>query len=221
MTTATKTDTDLRHDVEAALAWEPSVDERRIGVSVVDGIATLQGEVRSYGERWRAELAAQRVAGIRAIVNELAVKTPGQVSDTDIARSAVDALRHNVMVPADQITVKVDNGFVTLTGDVEWEYQRRAADRAVRDLPGVRAVSNLITVRPHARPDDVKRKIEETFKREAALDANRVTVEVNGSEVTLRGTVRSWIERREAERAAWSAPGVTSVKNQIVVSLDA
>jgi osmotically-inducible protein OsmY len=221
MTTLTTNDHELRREVEQALLWDPAVDERRIGVAVVDGIATLQGEVASYGERWRAELAAQRVAGIRAVVNELVVKTPDKVSDTDIARKAVEALRNNAMVPDDKITVKVDNGYVTLDGEVEWDYQRRAADQAVRDLAGVRAVVNLIKLKPRARPEDLKRKIVETFQREAAVDANRITVVVNGSEVILRGTVRSWVERREAERAAWSAPGVTSVKNEIVVSLAA
>ena len=133
-----KTDSELRRDVERELEWEPSVDERRIGVSVVDGIVTLTGEVGTYSERWKAERTAERVAGVKGIANELEVRTATERSDTDIAKAAVDAMKWNVMVPSDKITVKVSKGWVTLTGDVNWDYQRRAAERAVRDLPGVR-----------------------------------------------------------------------------------
>ncbi len=213
-----KTDTEIRRAVEQELEWEPSVDARRIGVGVVDGVVTLTGEVASYGERWRAERAVERVAGVRGIVNELVVKSPLQRSDVEIAKAAADALKWNVMVPADNVKVKVHDGWLTLEGEVRWDYQRRAAERAVRDIPGVRGVSNLIRIKPRIEPQDVKSKIEETFKRGAVLDANRIDVQVEGSEVTLRGTVRSWVERHEAEKAAWSAPGVTAVHNYIAVS---
>ncbi|MCU1468087.1 MAG: Transport-associated protein [Actinomycetia bacterium] len=212
------TDNELRRNVERELEWEPSVDERRIGVSVVDGIVTLTGEVSSFGEKWRAERAVERVSGVKGIANELEVKVASERSDTDIAKAAVDALKWNVMVPSDKVTVKVSKGWLTLDGEVRWDYQRRAADRAVRDLPGVRGVSNLIQIKPRVEPDHVKEKIEETFKRVATLDANRITVQVEGSEVTLRGTVRSWVERHEAEKAAWAAPGVTAVHNYITIA---
>jgi osmotically-inducible protein OsmY len=212
-----KTDSELRRDVEKELEWEPSIDERRIGVAVVDGIVTLTGEVSSYSEKWKAERTVERVAGVRGIANDIEVKTATERTDTDIAKAGVDALRWNVMVPNDKIKVKVDNGWITLTGEVTWDYQRRAAERAVRDLPGVKGISNLITVKPRVEPRDLKQRIEETFKREAVLDANRITVEVNGGEVTLRGTVRSWAERHEAEKAAWAAPGVYAVHNYITV----
>jgi osmotically-inducible protein OsmY len=211
-----KSDEQIREDVERELQWEPSVDERRIGVTVVDGIVTLVGDVESFPERWNAERAAERVSGVRAIVNDLEVRTTGR-TDTDIAEGAVDALKWNVMVPAGQVMVKVHKGWVTLTGAVDWDFQRRAAERAVRNLPGVTGISNEITVKPRMEAKDLQTKIEETFKREAALDAKRITVEVNGGEVTLRGRVRSWVERREAEKTAWAAPGVTAVKNLIEV----
>jgi osmotically-inducible protein OsmY len=215
-----KTDSELRRDVERELEWEPSVDERRIGVAVVDGIVTLTGEVGSYSEKWRAERAVERVAGVRGIANEVEVKSMLQRSDTDIAHMAVEALNSNVLVPADHVQVKVEGGWLTLTGEVEWDYQRRAAERAVRDLPGVLGITNLITIKPRVEPTDVKRKIEETFKREAILDANNITVQVTGDDVTLRGSVRSWAERHEAEKAAWAAPGVKAVHNYITVRPD-
>jgi osmotically-inducible protein OsmY len=203
--------------VERELEWEPSVDERRIGVSVIDGIVTLTGEVGTYSEKWKAERTVEREAGVKGIANELEVRTATERSDTDIAKAAVDAMKWNVMVPSDKVTVKVSKGWVTLTGEVNWDYQRRAAERAVRDLPGVRGISNLITIRPRVEPHNVKEKIEDTLKREAMLDAQNITVQVSGSEVTLRGSVRSWLERHEAEKAAWAAPGVTAVHNYITI----
>ena len=212
-----KDDNELRRDIERELEWEPSIDERPIGVSVVDGVVTLTGEVDSYAEKWKAERTAERVSGVKAIANKLEVRLSGQRSDTDLAEAAVHALKWNVMVPSDQVKVEVENGWVKLVGTVNYDYQRRAAERAVRNLPGVRGISNLIVVRPKVEPDHLKQKIEETFKREALMDAQRIDVDVSGSEVTLRGTVRTWLERHEAEKAAWSAPGVTAVHNYITV----
>jgi osmotically-inducible protein OsmY len=212
-----KSDSELRRDVERELEWEPGVDERRIGVSVIDGVVTLTGQVSSYAERWKAERTVERVTGVRGIANDLEVIPTGEHSDTDVARAAVDALKWDSTVPSDRIKVKVDKGWVTLTGEATWDFQRRAAERAVRNLTGVRGLTNLITVKPGVKPQNVKQMIEETFKREAVLDANNIQVEVNGSEVALRGTVRSWIERHEAEKAAWAAPGVTAVHNYITV----
>ena len=210
-----KTDVELRRDIEQELEWEPGVDQRRIGVSVVDGVVTLTGEVSFYAEKWNAERAVERVVGVKAIANDIEVRASNQHSDTAIAGAAANALRSDVRVPDDRIKVTVEKGWLTLKGAVDWDYQRRAAEAAVRNLAGVRGISNLITVRPDLQPTDVKKRIEETFKRAAAYDAMQVTVEVSGGEVTLRGKVRSWAERKEAEKAAWAAPGVTAVHNYI------
>jgi osmotically-inducible protein OsmY len=214
---AMKADDELRRDVEQELEWEPSVDERRIGVSVIEGIITLTGEVGSYLEKWKAERTAERVAGVRGIANDLVVRSAAERSDTDIAKAAADALKWNVVVPDDRVKVTVEKGWVTLTGELSWDYQRRAAERAVRSLQGVRGITDLVVVTPRAEPEAVKERIEQTFKREAALDANRITVQASGSEVTLRGSVHSWVERHEAEKAAWAAPGVRAVHNYIAV----
>ena len=216
-----KSDSALRRDVERELEWEPSIDERRIGVSAIDGVVTLTGEVSTYAEKWKAERTVERVAGVRGVVNELKVQLAGEYSDTDIAKAAVEALRSDVTVPADRVKVKVDKGWVTLTGDAYGDYQRRAAERAVRNLPGVRGISNLIAIKTRAEPHDVKHKIEETLQRAAALDAKNIDVIVRGGEVTLRGTVRSFLERHEAEKAARAAPGVTIVHNEITVDVPA
>jgi osmotically-inducible protein OsmY len=212
-----KSDNELRRDVERELEWEPAIDERRIGVSVMDGVVTLTGQVSTYAERWKAERAVERVAGVRGVANELEVRLIGEHSDTEIARAAVDAFKWDTAVPANRIKVKVDDGWVTLTGDVRWDFQRRAAERAVRTLPGVKGIINLVNINPEVKPHHVKELIEATFRREAVLDARNIEVQVDGGEVTLRGTVRSWLERHEAEKAAWSAPGVTAVHNLIIV----
>jgi osmotically-inducible protein OsmY len=185
---------------------------------VADGVVTLTGHVHSLSEKWQAQRAVERVAGVRAIANELDVTSEYARSDRDIVRTAVQAMKWNLLVPSDQIKVEVHKGWVTLTGEVHWDFQRRAAEHVVRNLAGVTGITNNIIVRPKVEPDDVKRKIEEAFKRDAILDAFHVDVEANESEVVLRGTVRSWAERREAELAAWSAPGVTSVRNDITVN---
>jgi osmotically-inducible protein OsmY len=213
-----KTNDELRTDVEDELEWEPSVDHRRIGVAVDDGIVTLTGDVRSYAEKLKAERAVERVKGVTGIANELAVRPSSERTDSDIALTAVEALRWNTLVPPDRVKVEVANGWLTLTGELDYDYQRRVAERAVRDHHGVKGVSNQITLGSQIAPRDIKRDIEKTFTREAVFDAQNITVDVAGGEVTLRGVVRSWPERHEAEKAAWRASGVTSVRNFVTVS---
>ena len=186
-----------------------------------DGIATLTGEVSTFAEKWNAERAVERVEGVRGIVNKIEVKIVGDYSDTDIAREAADALRWNLMVPPGKVIPKVENGYITLTGEVNYDFQRRAAEKAVRYIPGVKGVINVITIKPKVEAEEIKKsvkqQIDEALKRMATVDAENIQVEVQGSEILLRGAVRSWAERHEAEKAAWSAPGVTSVKNYITV----
>jgi osmotically-inducible protein OsmY len=218
---AMKDDETLRRDVLAELEYDPSIDARKIGVAVEDGIATLTGEVSTFAEKWNAERAVERVEGVRGIVNKIEVKIVGDYSDTDIAREAADALRWNLMVPPGKVIPKVENGYITLTGEVNYDFQRRAAEKAVRYIPGVKGVINLITIKPKVEAEEIKKsvkqQIDEALRRMATVDAESIQVEVQGSEIVLRGTVRSWAERHEAEKAAWSAPGVTSVKNYITV----
>ena len=218
MKTDVKNDLDLRSDIEEELRWDSTIDARKIGVAVIDGIVHLTGEVRTYTDKWRAERAVERVDGVRGIANDIEVVLAGEHTDADIAKRAANKLDYNLTVPRGAISVKVDNGWITLKGEVPFDYQRRAAERVVRDIPGVKGVSNLISLKPTVAPTNIKREIETTFRRQAALDAQNIIIDVSGSTVTLRGSVRSWAERRDAERIAWAAPGVTLVKNEIRVA---
>jgi osmotically-inducible protein OsmY len=213
------TDRDLQQHVENALEWEPSIDAADIGVSVENAVVTLRGGVKSYAEKATAERVALGVYGVKAVANDVAVRLGDgrKRTDTDIAQAAVSALRWHSMVPDEKITVSVSEGWITLKGHVNWEYQRAAAANAVRDLTGVRGVTNSISVEPHVSAVDVKSKIEAALKRSAEIDARRVNVAVTDSKVILSGNVHSWFERDEARHAAWSAPGVKEVEDHIAV----
>jgi osmotically-inducible protein OsmY len=215
-----KSDSEIERDVRDELKWDPDLDADDIAVSVKNGVVTLAGFTRSYADRLEAEAAAKRVAGVLAVANDIEVRLPAidQRPDPDIARDAVAALKAELPISYDRIKVIVKDGWITLEGAVEWQYQKTTAENAVRKVKGVKGVTNVVTVKPKVAPSELQRKIMEAFKRNAEVDANRITVEANGSEVILKGTVRSWIEREEAERVAWSAPGVTKVEDRIVVS---
>jgi osmotically-inducible protein OsmY len=213
------TDRQIQQYVQDALDWEPSVDAAEIGVSVENGVVALRGEVNSYSERITAERVTLGVYGVKAVANELEVRLQDgqQRTDTDIAQSVLSALKWNTQVPEDKITVAVSDGWVTLKGRVDWQYQRSTAERVVRDLIGVRGVTNSISVEPHVSAADVKTKIEAALKRSAEVDARRINVAVLDNKVTLTGNVHAWFERDEARRAAWSAPGVTNVEDRLAV----
>jgi osmotically-inducible protein OsmY len=217
----TRTDEQIQREVLAELKWEPRVVPNEIGVVVKDGVVTLTGWVDSYVKKWGAEEAAHRVRGVKAVANDIEVRLPGSAerTDADIAAAATRALEWDAMIPLEKLDVTVSKGWVTLSGEVEWYYQKQDAERVVRRLTGVRGVSNLITLKPRITAMELKQKIEDALVRSAETDAERITVEVQGSKVILKGKVRAWAEREEAERVAWSAPGVTSVENRITVSL--
>lgn len=216
-----KSDAMLRSDIVAELNFDPAitVDATDIGVIVKDGIVTLSGHPTSHAQKHAIERAVQRVQGVRALAIEMVVRLPpsSERTDADIARAAENALEWNVLVPDDAIHPMVEGGWITLSGHVEWEYQRRAAESAVRDLLGVKGVSNRVEVKARFTPSDVEQKIHDALQRQADRDARHIQVIVDGAQVTLRGKVPSWAERKAAQGAAWSAPGVASVINNLLV----
>jgi osmotically-inducible protein OsmY len=215
-----KSDSEIERDVKDELSWNPDLDATDIAVSVKKGVVTLTGFVKSYTDKFEAEAAAKRVSGVVAVANDIEVRMPSvdERPDPEIARDAVAAIKSQLPISSEKIKVIVKNGWITLEGQVEWQYQRSTAEHAVRRIKGVKGVSNMIQLKPHAQPSEIKRKIQEAFRRNAEVDSNRIVVEADGGVVTLKGTVRSWVEREEAERAAWAAPGVVNVVDQIVVS---
>jgi osmotically-inducible protein OsmY len=215
-----RSDSEIERDVKEELKWDPNLDALDIAVSVSKGVVSLTGFVKSYLERYEAETAVKRVAGVIGVANDLEVRIPSldERPDPDIARDAVTALKTQLPYSSEHIKVIVKNGWVTLEGQVEWQYQKTTAENVVRRIKGVKGVTNSIMLKPRVQPSELKNKILEAFKRNAEVDANRIQIEANGSEVILKGSVRSWIEREEAERVAWSAPGVTKVEDRIVVA---
>jgi osmotically-inducible protein OsmY len=217
-----RSDEDIKRDVEEELKSDPDIESVDIAVAVKDGVATLTGFSRSYNEKWQAETDTKRVKGVAAVANDIEVTLPvlSRRPDPDIARDIVTAIKNELPSAVEEVRAVVKDGLVTLEGEVEWNYQRVRAEAAARRVRGVKRVTNSITLKPaRAAPAQVKQKIEEALTRSAVVDANRITVETNGDSVILRGTVRSWAESQEAERATWAAPGVRHVENRIVVSL--
>lgn len=214
-----KTDTDIRRDVETELRWDPRIDDTRIGVTVNNGVVTLIGDVPCYSDRWAADDIVKRVGGVRAIANDVQVRIPlsGARTDTDIAEAAASALQWNFSLINTQLKPIVKDAWITLGGEVSWGYQRMAAENAVRNLMGVKGVTNDIRVASNIKVSNVKQKIEDAFKRHAVLDAKHIEVNVDRSKVTLKGQVHSWQEREEASLAAWAAPGVMAVENHLTV----
>ena len=209
----------VQRQVQTELAWEPSIDSSGIGVAVQDGVVTLTGHVKSYAQRLTAEKAAKRIHGVHAVANELDVRLTGSLKrdDSYIAQALISALKWNDLVPKDAVTITVRDGWVTLEGEVEWNYQRLAAENTLRYLTGVRGITNSIKIKSRVTPADVRDRIQNAFKRNAQLDANHVNIALDGSSVVLTGTVRSWSERAAAQHAAYAAPGVTFVNNRLKV----
>lgn len=215
-----KTDSEIQKDVMQELTWSPNVNHTHIGVAVADGVVSLSGTVPSYAEKTAAEAAAQKVAGVKAVVEKIEVKLPWDFhrTDEDIARVALETLKWDVQVPNEKIKVSVEKGKVTLTGEVDWEFQRTAASDAVKNITGVTSVTNSITIQSRASSVGVKAKIEEALKRAVEREAHRIKVEVRGHKVILSGKVRSFADLRDVKGAAFNAPGITEVENHLVIA---
>jgi osmotically-inducible protein OsmY len=215
-----KTDAQLKRDVEAELEWDPAVHATHVGVAVNGGVVTLTGHIDSYAEKHAIERAVQRVEGVRATAVELDVKlAPGHLrSDSEIATAAEATLHWHTRIPADSLRVRVEKGYLTLSGEVEWEYQRNEAEKALRHLTGVVGIVNAITLKAQTTPTNVSNLIRDALTRQAASEAKRIDVAIKGATVTLSGSVHSWSERAAAQGAAWSAPGVGQVVNQLAVT---
>lgn len=214
-----KTDSEIQKDVMEELKWEPFLNATEIGVAVKHGVVTLTGTLDNYAKKITAEKAAKRVEGVKAVAEEIEVKLSGSgwKSDAEIAEAILNTLKWHSAVQEDRIKIKVENGWITLDGTVEWEFQKNTAASMVENLIGVRGITNLIKIEPKIEPSEVKRKISAAFHRSATLDAGKIEIETTGNTVTLKGIVHSLAEKRDAETAAWAAPGVTEVKNELVV----
>jgi osmotically-inducible protein OsmY len=215
----TKSDSQLKKDVESELEWDAVVNADNIGVAVKDGVVTLSGHLDSFAQKYAAERVVQRVQGVKGLAVELDVRlgAGAKRSDADLALAAESALRWHALVPEDRVKVMVEKGWVTLSGEVDWDYQRNHAMKAVRPLTGVLGVTNSMTVKPLVTPDNIKNRIQGALERQADREAKNIEVIVSGHSVTLKGQVHSWAERTAAQGAAWSAPGITSVINELRV----
>ncbi len=214
-----KTDLELKQDVQDELKWEPSINATDIGIIVKDGIVTLTGTLNTYAEKIAAEKATKRVSGVKAVVEKIEIKILGsdKRADVDIAKTALDRLMWDTSIPKEAVMVKVENGWITLEGKVDWNFQKEAAKNAVQNLYGVRGVTNLIDTKSPIQPFQIKESIKKTFERNAILDAVKIEVKTEGHKVTLSGSVQSWDEKKQAEEAAWAAPGVWDVQDNLQI----